>query len=109
LGAGVGDVVGRNFGASRGNFLLFSMNLSYHFRRLDRVGPLVTGGYSKISRNGKRDNGANFGVGLQYWFRDWFGLDAEFRNHVFTGTRRYFGEIRLGFCNAMRSSRLGYW
>jgi hypothetical protein len=100
FGAGIGEGVGRDFGANNGNFVLFPMNLSYHFRRLDRLGPFVTGGYSMIFRRGIREDGANFGAGLQYWFRDHFGLDAEFRNHVFAGAPRYFGEFRIGF--AMR-------
>jgi hypothetical protein len=96
LGLGVGQVTGRDFGGG-GNFVLFSGNLSYHFKRLDRVGPFVTAGYSTVFRNGTRVDGGNFGAGVKYWFSNHLALHLELRNHILTGASRDFFEFRVGF------------
>ena len=96
LGLGVGGEAGREFGAD-GGFVLFSGNVSYHFKRLERWNPFITGGYSTIFRQGTREGGGNFGAGVKYWFNNHVGLHLEFRNHIFTGAARSFSEFRIGF------------
>ena len=101
-GLGIGTDGASGWEPDRGKtFVLFSGNLSYHFKRSDKVGPFITGGYSTIFRNGTREDGANFGAGIKYWFRDHLGLHAELRNHILTGQgRRDLFEVRVGI--AMR-------
>jgi len=99
LGAGVESMPAWEF-SDHGAVVSFSGNLSYHFRRAEKLEPFITGGYSNLFRKGTRQDGGNFGGGFHYWFRDHFGLRAEFRNQIFTGPARDFYEFRLGI--AMR-------
>ena len=58
-----------------------SVNSSYNFRRASKLAPFVTGGYSLLFRSGTL-NVANFGGGINYWFRERLGLRLELRDHV---------------------------
>jgi len=57
-----------------------SVNSSYNFRRDSKLAPFVTGGYSLLFRSGAA-NVANFGGGINYWFRERLGLRLELRDH----------------------------
>jgi hypothetical protein len=75
---------------------LFSANGSYHFRRGQKLVPFVTGGYSLLFRSGAA-HGANFGGGINYWFRDRIGWRLEFRDQIadLDGPAHYVG-FRIG-------------
>ena len=98
-GLGVGAEVGA-IGAlqeSRDGLGLFSANGSYHFSRLRKLSPFLSGGYSIVGGNGQR-NLVNFGGGVNYWLRERIGLRLEFRDHVYAdGTGRQLLGFRVGF------------
>jgi hypothetical protein len=80
------------FGAELGgikkhnSFVYVSVDASFHFLRNAKAGkadPFITGGYTYASDLFATANGANFGVGLNYWFARHFGVRAEFRDMVF--------------------------
>ncbi len=86
-GLGIGAELGyltpwRDFSSGIG---IFSVNGSYHFNRTEKLSPFITGGYSLAFRNG-HINLANFGGGVNYWFREKMGLRLEFRDHIHTGS-----------------------
>jgi hypothetical protein len=65
---------------------VFSPNISYHFPKASNSGklvPFVTGGYSLFFRSNIA-HAANFGGGVNYWFKDRVGLRVEVRDHVLT-------------------------
>lgn len=65
-------------------FGLLSTNGTYHFwtgRSSQKLVPFVTAGYSLAFRDG-RANLANFGGGVDYWFREHAALRLEVRDHV---------------------------
>lgn len=81
LGGEVGIVNGHSF------FGFVSLDASFHLLRhaaTGKVDPFITGGYTKTYDLFSSGNGANFGVGLNYWLRRHFGVRAEFRDMVFT-------------------------
>lgn len=62
---------------------VLSADAQYHFLNASRSGkvvPFVTGGYSLLFRSGAL-NGANFGGGVNYWFKERAGLRFEVRDH----------------------------
>ena len=63
---------------------VFSPNMSYNFRS-GKVSPFVTGGYTLFFRNGTA-NGANFGGGINYWFKERTALRFEVRDNFFWET-----------------------
>lgn len=99
-GAGIGGEVGYVFpfrepGSGLG---VFSLNGSYHFLKSGgKTVPFVTGGYSGFFRDGYL-NGANFGGGVNYWFKKRTGLLVEFRDHIATDgdDAVHFLGVRLG-------------
>lgn len=100
-GFGLGGEVGY-FTPARAHsqgFGIASANGVYRFKgagKDGRVVPFVTGGYSLFFRGGP-DNAANFGGGVNYWFKEKLGLRVEFRDHFFVvdpGT--HFLGVRIG-------------
>ncbi len=83
---------------SNGGVGIFSTNAYFHVWRGRTFDPFVTAGYSLVFRNFTA-NGGNFGVGMNYWFRENVGLLIEGRDHVapVIGTTTHFWEIRMGF------------
>ena len=79
-------------------FGLLSTNGFYHFRTqsTQKVAPFVTAGYSLMFRDGHA-NLANFGGGVDYWFRDRTALRFEVRDHLLPGhTDTHFLMFRVG-------------
>jgi hypothetical protein len=74
------------------SFGFVSLDASFHLLRnassaqgtTGKVDPFVTGGYTRASDILSGANGANFGVGLNYWLTRHFGVRAEFRDIVFS-------------------------
>jgi hypothetical protein len=98
FGAGLEEDPSWDF--SSGSLISFSANLSYHFRRSEKVEPFITGGYSTVFRKGTREDGGDFGGGSHFWFSDHLGLYTAFHNQIFTGPARDFYGFQLGI--AMR-------
>jgi hypothetical protein len=79
---------------NEGGFGLFSPNLTYRFFNSSNFVPFVTGGYSRIFRDGSANLG-NYGGGVTYWLRRRVGLRVEGRDY--RDTHGYhFGGVRLG-------------
>jgi hypothetical protein len=75
-----------------------SLNGYYHFHRDRHLAPFVTAGYSSFFDLGGHVNLANIGGGVNYWYRDHFGIKLEFRDHFSTGTNSAnYAEFRFGF------------
>ena len=71
----------------REGFGLLSTNGTYRFWNAwpsQKVVPFVTAGYSLAFRDGTA-NLANFGGGLDYWFRQRAALRLEARDHIWPG------------------------
>jgi len=71
----------------RNGFGLLSTNGTYRFWNAwpsQKVVPFVTAGYSLAFRNGTA-NLANFGGGVDYWFRQRAALRLEVRDHIWPG------------------------
>jgi hypothetical protein len=68
--------------------LLASFNGAYHFLSSTherRFVPFVTAGYTRFSiRPGAGANVANYGAGIQYWFKPRWAFRVEGRDHVNT-------------------------
>jgi hypothetical protein len=84
------------------SFGFVSLDASFHLLRnaaTGKVDPFVTGGYTRASDIFSGANGANFGVGLNYWLTRHFGVRAEFRDMVLSasGATASFWAIRGGF------------
>ncbi len=97
-GIGMGTEVGV-LGAIGGSDILglLSIDGSYHFSRRQKVSPFLTGGYSLVGGNGRR-NLVNYGGGVNWWFRENRGIRLEFRDHIYAdGSRRHLLSYRLGF------------
>jgi hypothetical protein len=100
------------FGAELGgvkknsSFVYVSLDASFHVLRNASFGqgtsgnldPFVIGGYTHASDLFTTANGANFGVGLNYWLARHFGVRAEFRDMMFpaSGVTANFWAIRGG-------------
>ena len=91
-GIGAGGEVG--FMAGHDSFGFVSLNGYYHLARNGRAqkfDPIVTGGYTLafdplvVFGGRSSSNGANLGVGLNYWFLRHLGVRAEFRDMLFPG------------------------
>jgi hypothetical protein len=83
------------FGAELGgvkksnSFVFVSLDASFHLSRKTASGkadPFIVGGYTHASDFFSSANGANFGVGLNYWWSRHVGVRAEFRDIVFPGS-----------------------
>ena len=74
-----------------------SLNATYHFGRRAKLDPFVTAGYSAAFRTGYL-NMANFGGGVNWWWRERMGLKVEFRDHVETegGGSYHLWGVRFG-------------
>ncbi len=82
---GIGAELG--FFSEHGSFGFLNLNGSVHLFRhaaKGRIDPFITGGYTRASDLLASGNGANFGVGLNYWLTHRFGIRAEFRDMVFS-------------------------
>jgi hypothetical protein len=94
LGAELGGV------KKQSSFVYLSVDASFHlFRKASgKADPFITGGYTHASDLFTTANGANFGVGLNYWLKRHFGVRAEFRDMVFpaSGVTANFWAIRGG-------------
>ncbi len=85
FGAELGGVKKNN------SFVFVSLDASFHlFRKVSaaqrtssKLDPFLTGGYTYESDLFTSAKGANFGVGLNYWWARHFGVRAEFRDMVF--------------------------
>ncbi len=75
-----------------------SVDGSYHFGAKEdaKLVPFVASGYTLMWHSGS-GNLFNFGGGVNYWFRDHWGLRLEFRDHVWPNnpTAHYWG-FRIG-------------
>lgn len=100
-GAGIGAELAyltpfESFGDGIGTF---SVNGSYHFLKAsksEKLVPFVTGGYTGFFRGGYA-NGANFGGGVNYWFKPRIGLRVEFRDNVIVQSgSAHLLNVRLG-------------
>ena len=75
-----------------------SLNGYYHFPRHGEWTPFATAGYSNFFELFQSQGGANIGGGVNYWYRDHFGLKLEIRDHFATGTNSAnYLEFRFGF------------
>ncbi len=75
-----------------------SLNGYYHFQRNGSWAPFVTGGYSNFFTFTGHSNLANFGGGVNYWYKDHLGIKLEFLDHLSTGTNSAnYAEFRFGF------------
>ena len=73
-----------------------SINGSYHFSPRKKLDPFVTAGYGILFRSATR-NMANFGGGVNWWFRDGLGLRLEARDHSdFASQSQHIVSFRLG-------------
>jgi hypothetical protein len=82
---GIGAELG--FFSEHGSFGFLNVNGSLHLLRhaaKGRTDPFITGGYTRASDLLASGNGANFGVGLNYWLTHHFGIRAEFRDMLFS-------------------------
>lgn len=85
---GVGESVG-----------IGSIDAQYHFRNASQSGkvvPFVTGGYSAFFFD-RVGNGANFGGGVNYWFKERLGLRVEVRDQVPFNTDAYAHYVSFRF------------
>jgi hypothetical protein len=90
--------------AKHSSFVYVSVDASFHFLRnassaqgtKGKLDPFVIGGYTYASDLFASANGANFGIGLNYWLARHFGVRAEFRDIVFPGSGANFWAIRGG-------------
>src|ERR1700674_945871 len=97
-GIGAGGEVGLIGRTDLGALGAASLNGYYHFNRDRHLVPFVTGGYSSFFDLGGHVNLANLGGGVNYWYRDHFGLTLEFRDYFSTGTNSAnYAEFRFGF------------
>ena len=76
---------------------LFSVNGSYHFKEDGDFDPFVIGGYSLLFRSASA-NLANFGGGMNYWFKPNMAFRAELRDHIHrpAGFTVHYWGVRLG-------------
>jgi hypothetical protein len=75
-----------------------SLNGYYHFNRRSTWAPFVTAGYSNFFTLTGHTNLANFGGGVNYWYKEHLGIKLEFLDHFSTGTNSAnYAEFRFGF------------
>ncbi len=93
-GAEIG-FIGRSTFDSLGSL---SLNAYYHFKRSGSWAPFATAGYSSFFTLTGHRNLANLGAGVNYWYKDHFGIKLEFLDHFRTGTgSANYAEFRFGF------------
>jgi hypothetical protein len=95
FGKGIGAGGELGFIAGHSSFGFLSLNGYYHFAHngvAKNLDPFITGGYTLAfdplaAAFGQRasSNGANLGLGLNYWFLRHLGVRAEFRDIVIPG------------------------
>jgi hypothetical protein len=94
FGKGIGAGGELGFIAGHDSFGFLSLNGYYHFAHkgaTQKFDPFVTGGYTLafdpliIFGSRSNSNGANIGLGLNYWFLRHLGVRAEFRDIVLPG------------------------
>ncbi len=97
-GLGLGAEVGAFWAVRGSNALgLLSVDGSYHVSRSRKLSPFLTGGYSLIGGNGRR-NLVNIGGGANWWLGERTGVRFELREHAYTdGSNRHIFEVRVGF------------
>ncbi len=83
----------------RNGFGLASFNGAYHFvssQHERRLVPFVTAGYTRSFGNQSGANLANYGAGVQYWFKENWAFRVEGRDHInTTGPVAHAWQIRL--------------
>jgi len=83
----------------RNGFGLASFNGAYHFvssQHERRLVPFVTAGYTRSFGNQSGANLANYGGGVQYWFKENWAFRIEGRDHINTsGPVAHAWQIRL--------------
>jgi hypothetical protein len=96
VGAEIGGMVPGK-GKASNTIGIFSANGYGHLWRDRTFDPFITGGYSLLFNNFTA-NGANFGVGTNYWFRENVGLLLEGRDHYakLQGVPTHIWEFRIG-------------
>jgi hypothetical protein len=75
------------FASQHSSFGFVSLDASFHLLRhaaTGRFDPFVVGGYTRAFDLFSGANGANFGLGLNYWVTHHLGVRAEFRDMVFS-------------------------
>ena len=98
VGIGVGGELGFLGRTSLDALGTASLNGYYHFSRSGSWRPFVTAGYSNFFTLTGSNNLANIGGGVNYWYRERFGLKFEFLDHFSTGTNSAnYAEFRFGF------------
>jgi len=98
MGIGAGAEVGFMGRTSLDVLGTASLNGYYHFKRDGSWKPFVTAGYSSFFTLTGHNNLANIGAGLNYWYKDHFGIKLEFRDHFSTGMNSAnYAEFRFGF------------
>jgi hypothetical protein len=96
VGAEIGGMVPGK-GKASNTIGIFSANGYGHLGRDRTFDPFITGGYSLLFNNFTA-NGANFGVGTNYWFRENVGFLLEGRDHYakLQGVPTHIWEFRIG-------------
>ncbi len=78
---------------------LASFNGAYHFvssQNERRLVPFVTAGYTRSFANQSGANLANYGAGIQYWFKENWAFRFEARDHINTsGPAAHVWQVRL--------------
>ena len=94
FGKGIGAGGELGFIAGHDSFGFLSLNAYYHLVHhgaRQKLDPFVTGGYTLafdpliLFGTRSNSNGANIGVGLNYWFLHHLGVRAEFRDIMLPG------------------------
>ena len=103
---GVGAEIGFLGRTDLGALGTASLNGYYHFPRHGAWVPFVTAGYSNFFELFDSTNLANIGGGVNYWYKDHFGIKLEFRDHFRGGNANLnfpsggsanYAEFRFGF------------
>jgi len=98
IGIGAGGEVGFLGRTSLDVLGTASLNGYYHFNRGGSWKPFVTAGYSNFFTINGSNNLANIGGGVNYWYKDHFGIKLEFLDHFRTGNgSANYAEFRFGF------------
>jgi hypothetical protein len=94
FGKGIGAGGELGFIAGHDSFGFLSLNAYYHVAHggvSHKLDPFITGGYTLafdplvVFGTRSASNGANVGIGLNYWFLRHLGMRAEFRDIVIPG------------------------
>lgn len=75
-----------------------SINGYYHFKRSGSWVPFATAGASNFFTITTNHKFANIGGGVNYWYKDHFGIKLEFLDHFSSGTNSAnYSQFRFGF------------